>query len=190
MATLTVYTTAEDGDIHGSAGIADTVNKTATTNSVYVSSSTATDEKRAFWFFDTSALGAGATVTACDFHVYVSGAFDDGFSGLAWYAAKALLGSTLDIGDWGVIDTFGSGNIFAAGGFLGTGWNTLSVPTKYVNKTGYTNVEAAGFPGSSSTSFNTFHTYENASGNKAYLVITYTPAATNTPSTMLLMGVG
>lgn len=187
MADLTVYTTSEDGDIHGSGGIADTVNKTATTCNVHVSSSTQTDEKRAFWFFDTSALGAGATVTAASFWVYVSGSLDDGFSGLAWYAGKALLGSTLDLGDWGVMDGFGSANQFASGGFLGTGWNELIVTTKFINKTGYTNIEACAFPGSSSSSFNEFHTYENASGNKAYLVITYTTSGTKK---LAALGVG
>jgi len=133
VATLVVFTTAEDGDISDGS----TVRKTATDVKSGSTSSTSASTVQGFWFMDTSSLTAGAVVTAATLTIEISSF--EGLFMMGWQidGSAGTLGSTLEAADWfpGGMTNIGS---FDDSASLGS--HTFTVPTAIINKTGYTNI--------------------------------------------------
>lgn len=183
MPVAQAYTTAEDGEIHASGGVADTRDKTSTTARCYTSSSSGTVEYEAHFFHDTSVF-AGLTITAVTWNVYVDSSVNDGlclFQG--WTDDTAAAGTTLEVADYRVGQDYNFYNSVPPS----AGWNSFSIPVAQINTAGYTNVIWFAQAGESTTSICTFQTFENASGNKAYFEATYTTGGVTTPQ-LFLMG--
>jgi len=171
MATLVAPTTAQDGDIQD-ASIVDT---TSTTVVAGEASSTSGSSTQGFWFMDTSSLTAGATVTAATLTININ-SFDLAPQGRTFNidGTAGALGSTLDIADWRTSPLTAIGS-FTDSATLGS--HVFTVPTSVINKTGTTNIHI--YPAPDVTingQMVHIDSFENASGLKAFLTITYTPA--------------
>jgi hypothetical protein len=167
-------TSAEDGYIHDFGGLS--VNKTATTmlSGTSSSSDTVSDEAHAFpdTSDGTSGIPAAGIVDQVDIWFYCSATTSNASGTLNIYiSATGAEGTTLDTTDW-----HKAGETFVtavANSSLTIGWNKATIVGPYLNRSGTTNIRMQTTAGSSPGDTSTFHTFENASGNKLYLVATY-----------------
>lgn len=180
MAVLVAPTTSQDGDIQD-ATFVDTASALI---DVGEASSTSGSSIQGFWFMDTSSLTAGATVTAATLTININSF--DGLTGRTWNidGIAGALGSTLDVSDWQTSPLTFIGS-FTDSTPLGS--QVFSVPTSVINKTGTTNIHMYPVPDVTiPPNFVHIDSFENVSGLKAFLTITYTPAVSGGDSVTFL----
>jgi hypothetical protein len=185
VATIIVQTTAEDGDIDNSPL---TVFSSQQILTAAAYDSTKTHQRNTFWFFNTddavTGLPADAILDSVKLWFYVSSttmsvmATDE-----LWFSPDGALGATLDSGDFATWQTIGYPHMIHVhpdtNPSLGW-WSELlydgpvsgrpAVPR--INRSGYTNVVVE-ITTNTPNDFISFHAFENPSGNRAYLEITY-----------------
>lgn len=177
MATINIPCTPEDGWLIGNYGVGVGVIKNNFLRVAASSSSNATEE-RTYLFFDTgNFLGSGVTVSSVILWMYCSSVLDDFISALQGNVdpSDEFIGTTLDVGDFGVLQ--GSGDWVINQFFGSTGWNSFDLGAGEVNKVGVTGAEIYAVSTSSTSSVMVFHSSRNASKNRPYLQVTYTGTA-------------
>lgn len=185
MSSTNVNTNAEDGYINN----ATTVFNTGANVESSTSSSSNADINIAYFPFDTAdgstSIPAAAIIDSVVFNWYVNTISNNSVEQWdVFFYPSAIYGTTLDTGDWDVVTSNPVSTIFSG---AGTGWTFANCGSS-INRSGYSWVRilcsAGSLPGGSML----IDSYENGSGRKAYLAVTW-----HTPSgapQMTLVGVG
>jgi len=198
MAELTVFASAGDGDITalnnsswavtraGNSGLS--VDATDDNGNCYIQRINANSYyiRRLYFPFDTSALGAGATITAVDFDIYYENSGVTGMSGTEYGIIEGDMASaiTLVAGDWEPVSftrlsTDKAQSVFSSAGYYTYSLNAAGLAA--INKTGITKICLSSNwdidnnqPSIASASFKSFRFSEyGGTGSDPKLTITY-----------------
>jgi hypothetical protein len=189
--TTIINGSTEDGDIYGT-----TLNdKAGQTNVVGSESSQSIDNQYEFnmcLYFDTSAIGAGSTISKCKLYFWVTAADSDSsyIDYLNIYFCDGDAGSTIEGADLNTIKTNGVYtafgwkatpiNINAGAKFLTLGAGSLT----QINKSGWTNVaiDAVWYASPASSAYIHIASQENSNAAwRPYLEVTFTAATGGPP---------
>lgn len=206
-----IYANADDGYITGESLVLYTTARSTSTDSVdngtRISAGQTTDGLgafdvfRSFVRFDTSPLAGLGTITAVEFGIwfFANNGAEDYAMRVYRYAWASTLAANREAnydGAYGGSATF-EGELWENGFAPATGaYVTMAVDPAGINTagfTGYTLVSDNDVSGiePTDTQYAQFYASDQAgTSNDPYITITYTPAATGVPNSLMLMGCG
>lgn len=169
MAVKSIYSTNQDGFIQEFGGF-----KTAYPTGNYIlsgsSSSTASVEERAFFFFQNE-VPINATITSASFNFYVNSASANNLGVFQiWVCNNACAGTTLSTANWGLVTQ----RLVAYPSNFSAGQFSFPLEVTDINRTGFTNIAIICYVSDAPGEQISIDSVENPSGRGAFLSIEYT----------------